>query len=126
MIPAGNHMFKVNNRNTRTRYEICSKLAIKTPYFTSCSSVSIVNIEQVYCSDIHKLSFLSARIIVSVVGNKAKARISKQVFQENKPRQIFRKTNVSYPLIRPCAYQGVRNIHFSENLTCFVFLKHPF
>ena len=24
-------MFKVNNRNTRTRCEICSKLAIKTP-----------------------------------------------------------------------------------------------
>ena len=31
-------MFKVNNRNTRTRYEIC---------FTPCSSVSIVNFEQV-------------------------------------------------------------------------------
>ena len=28
---AGNYMFKVNNRNTRTRYEICSKLTIKTP-----------------------------------------------------------------------------------------------
>ena len=25
-----------------------------------------------------------------------------------------------------CAYQGVRNLRFSENLTCFVFLKHPF
>ena len=24
-IPAGNYMFKVNNRNTRTRCEICSK-----------------------------------------------------------------------------------------------------
>ena len=23
-------------------------------------------------------------------------------------------------------YQGVRNDHFSKNLTCFVFLKHPF
>ena len=30
-IPTGNYMFKVNNRNTRTRYEICSKLTIKTP-----------------------------------------------------------------------------------------------
>ena len=30
-IPAGNYMFKVNNRNTRTRFEICSKLTIKTP-----------------------------------------------------------------------------------------------
>ena len=30
-IPAGNYMFKVNNRNTRTRWEICSKLTIKAP-----------------------------------------------------------------------------------------------
>ena len=29
--PAGNYMFKVNNRNTRARCEICSKLTIKTP-----------------------------------------------------------------------------------------------
>ena len=29
--PAGNYMFKVKNRNTRTRCEICSKLIIKTP-----------------------------------------------------------------------------------------------
>ena len=27
---------------------------------------------------------------------------------------------------RACVYQGVRNVHFSENLTCFVFLKHLF
>ena len=47
-----------------------------------------------------------------IVGNKAKVRISNQVFRENKSRQIFRKTNVSYPLIctRMCAYQGVRNV----------------
>ena len=40
----------------------------------------------------------------------------------------FLKTNISYPLIRTptTAYQGVRNVHFLENLTCFVFLKHPF
>ena len=29
--PAGNYLFEVNNRNTRTRCEICSKLTIKTP-----------------------------------------------------------------------------------------------
>ena len=57
------------------------------------------------------------------VGNKAKGRISKRVFQESKARQIFWKTNISYPL---CAYQGVRNIRFSEIVACFVFLKHPF
>ena len=30
-FPAGNYMFKVNNRNTRKRCKICSKLIIKTP-----------------------------------------------------------------------------------------------
>ena len=28
--PAGNFLLKFNNRNTRTRCEICSKLTIKT------------------------------------------------------------------------------------------------
>ena len=59
------------------------------------------------------------------VGNKAKGRISKRVFQENKARQISRKTNISYPLIctHTCAYYGVRNVLLPENLACFVFLK---
>ena len=52
------------------------------------------------------------------------------MFQENKALQIFRKTNISYPWNAhdtcTCAYQGVRNVCFSENLDAFVFLKHPF
>ena len=66
-----------------------------------------------------KLIFFNSSVI------RQKGEISKQVFQDNKIRQIFRKTNISYPLIT-CAYQGVRNVRFSKNLTCFVFLKHPF
>ena len=31
LIPAGNYMFKVNNRNTGTRCGICPKLTVKTP-----------------------------------------------------------------------------------------------
>ena len=43
--PAGKYLFKVNNRNTRTR---TTPLAYFTlTYFTPCSSVSIVNFEQV-------------------------------------------------------------------------------
>ena len=38
-------MFKVNNRNTRTRREICSKLTIKTP--ERRSGVFIVNLEHI-------------------------------------------------------------------------------
>ena len=50
------------------------------------------------------------------VSNKTKGRISKRMFQENKARQIFRKTNISYPLIRTrtCVYQGVRNVRFRK------------
>ena len=32
--------------------------------------------------------------------NKVNSRISKQVLQENKAHEIFRKTDISYPLIR--------------------------
>ena len=48
-IPAGNCMFKVNNRNTRTRCEICSKLTIKTPERRHLhrSGVFIVNFEHI-------------------------------------------------------------------------------
>ena len=51
---------------------------------------------------------------------------SQNMFQENKARQIFRKTNIFYHLICTCtcAYQVVKNVRFSENLTFFVFLKH--
>ena len=40
-----NYMFKVNNRNIRARYEICSNLTIKTPERRLCrrSGVFIVN-----------------------------------------------------------------------------------
>ena len=40
------------------------------------------------------------------VGNKAKGRVWKRVFKENKARQIFRKMNISYPLTS-IRYQGV-------------------
>ena len=50
------------------------------------------------------------------------------MFQESKAHQNVRKTNISYLLIRTraCAYQGVKNVCFSDILACFAFLKHPF
>ena len=49
LIPAGIYLPKVNNRNTRTWSEICSKLAIKTPEWRHWrrSGVFIVNIEHI-------------------------------------------------------------------------------
>ena len=37
MVPISKYMFKVNNRNTTTRYKICSKLTIKTPELRQAS-----------------------------------------------------------------------------------------
>ena len=47
--PAGSYMFKVSNRNTRAKCEICSKLTIKTPerHHWCCSGVFIVNFEHI-------------------------------------------------------------------------------
>ena len=47
--PASNYMFKVNNRNARTRREISSMLTIKTPErrHWDRSSVFIVNVEHI-------------------------------------------------------------------------------
>ena len=42
----------------------------------------------------------SILVLLDIVGNKAKGQISKRMFQEKKTRQIFKKTNNSYPLIR--------------------------
>ena len=48
-FPSGNYIFKVNNRNTRTKCEICSKLTIKTPERRHLrrSGVFIVNFEHI-------------------------------------------------------------------------------
>ena len=36
-------------------------------------------------------------------------------------------SNGTWPMEkRKCAYQGVKNVRFSENLACFVFSKYPF
>ena len=49
IFPAGIYLLKVNNWNTRTRCEICSKLTIKTPkrHYWSRSGVFIVNCEHI-------------------------------------------------------------------------------
>ena len=49
VFPAGIYLLKVNNRNTRTRCEICSKLTINTPERRHWprSGVFIVNFEHI-------------------------------------------------------------------------------
>ena len=48
-IPAGNYMFKVHSKNSRTKFEICSKLTIKIPERRQwCrSGIFVVNFERI-------------------------------------------------------------------------------
>ena len=70
---------------------------------------------------------LPQRPFVHFVGNKAKGRTSKRVFQETKARENFRKTNISYLLIRTRAraYQGGKKCLFFGNFRVLWFLETP-
>ena len=48
-FPASNYKYKVNNRNTRARCKICSKLTLKTPERRQwlCSGVFAVKFEHI-------------------------------------------------------------------------------
>ena len=69
-----------------------------------------------------------ASILKQFVSSKNKAPISNGCFKKIKHVKFSEKTNISDSLIgtRTSAYQGVRNVRFSENLACFVFFRHPF
>ena len=54
-----------------------------------------------------------------IVGNKAKGQILKRLLQESKSTPNFPKNE---HFLLPCAYQGVRNVRFSENVAYFIFL----
>ena len=51
-----------------------------------------------------------------------KGRISKRMFQENKARQIFQKTNISYPLIHT---SGAKKCSFFGKFGVVCFLETP-
>ena len=49
IIPVGNYMFKVKNRHTRTRCEICSKLTVQS-YTVSVHMQLLIDTLRHYCS----------------------------------------------------------------------------
>ena len=72
-----------------------------------CIKAAAVSVEWVVSVCLSVLIFFHVFLYYGVISyfktfisNKAKGRISKRVFQENESRQIFRTTNISYPLIR--------------------------
>ena len=67
-IPVGIYLLKVNNRNTNTRCEICSKLTIKTPerHHWRRSGDFIVNFEHLLISHL-VLMFLLLTLNISLL-----------------------------------------------------------
>ena len=80
---------------------LCSQIYIET-------LLQIILLQQL-CRQIFNLPLICL-VIGYFVGNNAKGRISRRLFQENKARQISQKTSTFKPPIR----------------TCFVILKHAF
>ena len=75
-----------------------------------------------YCKTC-RLHYKTRQVLKNAVSNKAKGGITKRVFQENKERQIFQKTNISYLLIRT---QGGKKCFFFGKPGVLCFLKTPF
>ena len=71
-------------------------------YLKTCTRVLAYQSSKLFAfvEQVMLLSTTFVKLASHIVGNKAKGRISKRVSQENKARQIFQKTNISYPLIR--------------------------
>ena len=59
VYPAGNYIFKVNNRNTTTRYEMCSKLSIMLSNKTLGSFQLTVKLDQLTYSNYFFVSYVT-------------------------------------------------------------------
>ena len=90
IIPAGIYMLKVNNRNTRSRCKIWSKLTIKIPERRHCrrSGVFIVNFEHISHLD---LVFL----LLNLIGKCRLGCIQQLIMSARCKSLIFAKDNLS-------------------------------
>ena len=68
------------------------------------------------------------KLMSQIIGNKAKGESQHGGNTKTKHAKFSEKINFSYLLIhtRTYAYHGVRNVRFSENLACIIFLLPPF
>ena len=79
--PAGIYLLKVNNKNIRTIWEICSKLTIKTPERHRCRRSGIFIFEHV--SHLVLVFLLSTYNLWLLAGNVVPKNSYSQIFQKN-------------------------------------------
>ena len=79
-----------------------------------------------------KVTIKTSERKTQIIGNKIKGRILKRMLKENTARQVFRKTNISYSLIRSVAvrirgheivvFRKILRAFFSCNIRFVIFL----
>ena len=81
---ASKYMFKINNRNTRARYEICSKLTIKTSErgFWPCSGVLLLalNVFHTFLCAVSMVVF--EQVNICRVWNSSRARFFSEILHK--------------------------------------------
>ena len=117
-IPAGNYMFKVNSRNTRTWCEICSKLKIKIPEqrLSRRYVAFIVNFEHIlHLVLVYLLLTLNMKLPAGNLSHKARS-LSSSI----RTIDSFSYTSVDFTISRMlCKFPLISFTHFSftQNLT---------
>ena len=105
-------MLKFNSKNSESAFWMCWKITAKLSLlenvnFTLNTFKARIQCFFVFFCKPHRCKrysqsscFRPLAIVAQLLGNKVKEQFPKRVFRESKARQIFRKTNISYPLIR--------------------------
>ena len=108
VIPGGIYLLKVNNRNTRTRCEICSNSTIKTPKRRQWRrfGVFIVNFENIsHLVVVFLLSTLTAgRILFCFSGDGEEGWWSETVARRCSVKKVFLE-NLPNPQENACSYR---------------------
>ena len=99
MIEAFDELSDTMRNNDEVVYELDKFLPYFEDTYISWSQRNSPRLETLFATDLWNMiiqPLKNYRVKITIfVDNKAEGRISKRVFQENKARQISRKTNIS-------------------------------
>ena len=107
--------FSKNSKQHIIRYSTMHAIFIFTWVFQCYKKIVI------FVHPTHNCPNITTCFNSSVIRQKSKSQ--KGCFKKTKHTKFSEKQTF---LTDSCAYQGVRNVRFLENLDCFVFLKHLF
>ena len=90
IFPAGIYLLKVNNRNTRTRCEICSKLTIKIPFWLNKLWMRKINCKRQYRQNKHCVKSVCIRSYSGLYS----VRMQENTDQKNSKYALFSSSEI--------------------------------